>query len=144
MALKKRCEMDPKYTWDFTHIYPSKEAWEAAYAEAQEAVASLSDVKGTLTANADSLKAGLDKIFEVGKKVELTYLYASLHKESDNSDPEYQDMAGRAVNLFVAFSSAISFMNPEILSIGEEKLREYFKINTKGCRNIQNTRQLWI
>ena len=130
MALKKRSEMDPKYTWDFTHIYPSKEAWEAAYADAQEAVADIDSLKGTLCTDADSLKAGLDKIFAVSRKVELVYLYASLHKESDNSDPEYQDMAGRAVNLFVAFSSAISFMNPEILSIGEEKLREYIGLES--------------
>lgn len=120
--------MDPAYTWDFTHIFPSKEAWENAYAEAQRSVASLEALKGTLKDGPDSLKAGLDTIFEAGRKVELTYLYASLHKEADNSDPEYQDMAGRAVNLFVAFSSAISFMNPEILSIGEEKLREYIEL----------------
>ena len=39
MALKNRKEMDPRYMWDFTHIFESKEAWEAAYAEASESVA---------------------------------------------------------------------------------------------------------
>ena len=35
----KRKEMDPKYQWDFTHIYPDKAAWENAMAEAEAAIA---------------------------------------------------------------------------------------------------------
>lgn len=124
MALKNRKEMDPAYMWDFTHIFESREAWEKALSEAEAAVASLPALKGTLAACEDGLKAGLDAIFDAGRKVELVYLYAFLHKEADNSDPEYQEMAGKAVNLYVAFSSAISFMNPEILSVGKERLDE--------------------
>ncbi len=124
MALKNRKEMDPKYMWDFSHIYESKEAWETAYAEAQSAVGELASVKGTLGSSADALKEGLDRIFAAGQKVELVYLYAFLHKEADNGDPEYQEMSGRAMNLYVTFSSAISFMNPEILAIGEDRLAE--------------------
>ena len=93
MALKNRREMDPRYMWDFTHIFESKEAWEAAYAEASENVATLSAIKGTFADGEDALKSGLDKIFEAGRKVELVYLYAFLHKEADNSDPEYQEMS---------------------------------------------------
>lgn len=124
MALKNRKEMDPAYMWDFTHIFESREAWEKALSEAEAAVASIPALKGTLAACEDGLKAGLDAIFDAGRKVELVYLYAFLHKEADNSDPEYQEMAGKAVNLYVAFSSAISFMNPEILSVGKERLDE--------------------
>ncbi|MBR4933770.1 MAG: oligoendopeptidase F [Clostridia bacterium] len=127
MALKSRREMDPRYMWDFTHIFESKAAWEAAYAEAGEAVAALGEIKGTFAEGEDALKAGLDKIFEAGRKVELVYLYAFLHKEADNSDPEYQEMSGKAMNLYVQFSSQISFMNPEILALGEETLTKYME-----------------
>ncbi|MCQ2455888.1 MAG: oligoendopeptidase F [Clostridia bacterium] len=123
MEIKKRSEMDPRYTWDLSHIFATKEGWEAALSEAEKAVAAIPALKGTLTESVDALKAGLDAIYAAVEKVELVYLYASLHKESDNGDPEYQNMEGRAVNLYVSLSSAVSFMNPEILSAGEEKVK---------------------
>ena len=36
MEVKARREMDPAYQWDFSHIFPTREAWEQAYAEAGE------------------------------------------------------------------------------------------------------------
>ena len=39
MEVKARKEMDPAYQWDFSHIFPTREAWEEAYAEAGQAVA---------------------------------------------------------------------------------------------------------
>ena len=30
--LRKRSEIDDKYKWDLSHIYPTKEAWEEAFA----------------------------------------------------------------------------------------------------------------
>ena len=32
--IRKRNEIEDRYKWDLTHIFPSDEAWEAAYAEA--------------------------------------------------------------------------------------------------------------
>lgn len=125
-----RKDMNPAFMWDFTHIFESREAWEAAYAEANEAVDSLSELPGTLCESADALKRGLQKIFSAAQKVELVYLYAFLHKSSDNGDPEYQQMEGRAINLYVAFSTAISFMEPEILAADEAKIREYLELDS--------------
>ncbi len=122
MSLKSRKEMDSTFMWDFTHIFESYEAWEKALAECNAAVEELAALKGNLTSCDEALKAGLDKIYTTLEKVEIVYLYAFLHKESDNSDPLYQEMAGRATNLFVAINSALSFMNPEILALGKEKL----------------------
>ena len=44
----KRSEMDPRFQWDFTHIYPDKAHWEAAMTEAEKAVEALSALPGTL------------------------------------------------------------------------------------------------
>ena len=122
---KARKEMNPEFMWDFTHIFPSKEAWEKAYEEASAAVAALASIPGTLCSSAESLRDGLGKIYEAGQKVELVYIYASLHKNGDNGDPEYQAMEGRAINLFVMFSTATAFINPEILACDEATIRSY-------------------
>ena len=122
-----RKDMNSEFMWDFTHIFESRDAWETAYAEASRSVEALGSVSGTLCESASSLKSGLDKIFSTAKKVELVYLYASLHKSGDNGDPEYQQMEGRAINLYVAFSTAISFMEPEILAANEDTVRAFLE-----------------
>ena len=125
--MKTRSEMDPKFMWDFSHMYPTKEAWEAAYAECEADIAKLSSLAGTLCASAESLKAGLDAVYAASKKLELVYLYAMLHQSSDNGDPEHQAMQGRAMNLFVAMNTAVAFLEPEILECDEQTVRSYLE-----------------
>ena len=85
----KRKEMDPKYQWDFTHIYPDKAAWEAAMAEAEAAVAGLAALPGTLKVSKDGFKKGLDAAYAAMEKVELPFIYANLHKWQRAGAPEY-------------------------------------------------------
>jgi len=59
--MNARNQMDPKFMWDFSHMFETKEAWEAAYAECEADIAKLSSLAGTLCASAESLKAGLDE-----------------------------------------------------------------------------------
>lgn len=125
MSLKARKDMDPRFMWDFTHIFPDKEAWEKAFAEAQTAVEAAGAFRGRLAADADSLADGLDAVYAAAEKVERVYSYASLHKEADNSEPEYQEMEARAMGLYVRFGSLVSFADPEMLSAGADTLRRY-------------------
>jgi len=125
--MKARNEMDPQFMWDFSHMFADKQAWEAAYADCEADIRALSTLPGTLCDSAESLKAGLDKVYAAAKKMELVYLYAMLHQASDNGDPEHQDMQGRAVNLIVAMNTAISFLEPEILACDEATVNAYME-----------------
>lgn len=125
MALLSRKDMDPKFMWKLTDIFPSQKAWEEAYQKAQDQVEALSALPGTLRLSMQQLKAGLDQIYAAIEPVNLLYLYASLYKSGDNGDPEAQRLEGRAMNLYVALSTAISFVDPEILSIPQETLHQW-------------------
>ena len=122
-----RKDMNPQFMWDFSHIFATREDWEKAYAEAGEAIAALEKVAGTLCTSAESMAKGLSAIYNAAQKTEKVYLYASLHKNGDNGDPEYQQMEGRAINLFVALSTNISFMEPEILAADESLILSYLE-----------------
>lgn len=123
--MSKRNEMNPDFQWDLSHIFPDADAWRAAFAAAEEAVKKLPALRGTLTASAAALADGLDAITAASEQVELVYLWASLNKESDNSDPTYQEYEGMANGLYVRFSTAVSFSDPEILSAGADTLRAF-------------------
>lgn len=125
MALLSRKDMDPKFQWKLEDIYPDQAAWDAAYEKAQGEVAALRSLPGTLGASIESLKAGLDRIYAVSEPVELLCIYAMLKKSGDNGDPEAQRLEGRTTNLMVALSTALSFVDPEILAIPQETLNQW-------------------
>ena len=46
MELKARSEISPEFQWDFTHIYPSDEAWQAEYDAVLAEIPSLASLRG--------------------------------------------------------------------------------------------------
>lgn len=120
-----RDHLDAKYTWNFSDIYPSDEAWQAAYAETEAELPKLSAIKGTLGISPESMKAGLDTLYRISEKAELLYLYSMLRLNVDNGDPVYQSMNGSAMNLFVKLSTATAFLTPEILAIDKARLDSF-------------------
>ena len=128
MALKNRREMDPKFQWKLSDIFETQAAWEQAFQNAQKAVDTLGALEGTLKQSPQQLKAGLDQIYAATQQVELVYLYANLFKSGDNGDPEAQRLEGRAMSLYVALSTALSFVDPEILSIPKAELDAWLQL----------------
>jgi oligoendopeptidase F len=125
--MKKRGEMNPDFMWDFSHIFKTREAWEAAYKEADEAIAKVDNVKGTLGNSADALLAGCETISDASERAEIVYIYAMLHKSADTGDADYQTLEARAMSLLVRLSSAVAFLSPEILAIDEAELNKYLE-----------------
>lgn len=125
MALKQRNEMDKAFQWDFSHIYPTYEAWEKAYADVQGRLSEVTKFAGKLGDGVEAIKEALDCIYAIEQEVELVYLYAMLHKSADNGDPKYQEMQGKAMNLIVALSTNAAYLSPEIVSLPKETIDEY-------------------
>ena len=78
--LKARRNMDPKFMWDLKHIYPSKEAWEAACAELKAEIPGLDRFTGTL-GTARGAKEALDSLYKTIEKATLiwTVLWSCYH-----------------------------------------------------------------
>lgn len=123
--MKARNEIDPKYQWDFTAIYPTDEAWEAELTAVDAELAKLPALEGTLGQSREQYKAALDTIAAIGERLERVYCYAALHRAADGGDPKHQEMDGKATALYIRFSMAIAFVEPEILAIPAETLNEF-------------------
>lgn len=120
-----RNEMDPKFQWDFTHMYASDEAWEAELNEIMQEIPRISEVQGTLANGKEAFRGAIDLVMKIGERLERAYIYAMLHKSADGGDPKHQEMDGRAMNAYVQYSMAVSFLEPEILALSEEQLNGY-------------------
>ncbi|MBO7162720.1 MAG: oligoendopeptidase F, partial [Clostridia bacterium] len=125
--MKSRKEMNPEFTWDFTHIYADNKAWEAALAEADKIADTIPALKGTLGESAESLRNAMDLLAKANQAAELPYIYAMLYKSADNGDNEAQEMEAKAMTLLVKLGTVCSFIEPEILAIPEETLKQYME-----------------
>lgn len=135
--MKTRKEMNPEFTWDLTHIFKNRAEWEKACAECEEEIKKLPAIEGTLGKSADSMKKGLDQLYSTLQKAELVYVYTMLQKSQDGGEPEYQEMEMLATSIIVRASTALAFLNPEILAIPEKKLERMIKDKKlEGYRHI--------
>lgn len=113
--------------WDLTDLYETPDAWEAAYTETQGRIEALAAYKGTLGKSAKHMAAVYQETSDVAKDAVRVYTYASLSHDEDQRDPVTQERFGKAQNLFQTFGEATSWMDPEILSIGEKKVTGFIR-----------------
>ena len=69
--MQARKDMDPRFQWDFTHMYASDEAWEAELNAVVKDLDRIAAVEGTLGASREAFKAGIDTIYEIGERLDM-------------------------------------------------------------------------
>src|SRR3990167_769575 len=113
--------------WDLTDLYETPEAWEAAYTEVQGRIAELPAFKGTLGKSAKQMATVYNTASDVAKDAVRLYTYASLKNDEDQRDATSQERFGKAQNLFQSLGEATSWIDPEVLTLGEKKVKAYLK-----------------
>lgn len=117
--------VNEKYIWDLTDLYPSASAWSQAKVKVDSDLAALKKYQGTLGKNAKSLLAASDAISSAAKEATRLMVYATLKADEDNRIAENEERRQLAKGLMNDLQAAISWYNPEILAVGEKKIRRF-------------------
>ena len=125
MAIPTRNEIPEELTWDLTRIFKNDQEWENAYDNIQNDLEDLADLKKTLTQSGHDLYSGLTQILAVKRRLENVYVYATMSSDVDTSNSHYLGYATKAQTLASQFEAVTAFLNPEILSIPEDKLAQF-------------------
>ena len=122
----KREEIPQQYKWKMEDLYVTNEAWETDFKKLQDGIEELQKYEGTLGNSAENLLKMHETCDELNQIAEKVYVYANqrLHENTGNS--YYQGLAGKAQMLLVQMSEASSYIEPELLGIPEETLKEMF------------------
>ena len=64
----------------------------------------------------------LQKQAKLSEEISKIYAYARLQLDADNTDPALQAMSGEAESLLADFNNAVSFVEPEIISLSKDYL----------------------
>ncbi len=123
--LKNRNDIPLEYRWDLSLMFADDSKWEQAFAATEASVADLSVFRGTLGQGPEQLRAFYDAFYELDSRLNTIYGYAYQRLSEDNRSERAQDMISRAQSRYVQFGSAVSFADPELLSLPEETLNVY-------------------
>jgi len=123
----QRADIDPKYQWKVENIYPDEALWEADCERLRELLKKSGDFQGHLGDNVEIFYNFLLYQEELGQILDKAYTYASMKKDEDNTVSRYQSMKDRIQSLAVQAGSALSFAQPEILSIEEAKIEQFLR-----------------
>jgi oligoendopeptidase F len=108
--------------WDLTDLYPTTEAWRAAYDKTKAAADRLDSFKGTLGTSAASMFAALDAISMLNKESGRLVVYANLKADEDRRVASEQERRQQAQALSTLIQEKTSWVAPEIVRLGAAKV----------------------
>lgn len=125
--IPQRSEVAAEYKWKINDIYATDEAWEQDCTKAQSAAEVIAAYKGRLCSSAADLLAYMRYDDELTVMLENLINYAQRKSDEDTRDARYQDMVSRIETVLVSLAGASAFVTPEILSIPDETLAQFYK-----------------
>ncbi len=126
-AVRPRSEIPPEYIWDMASVFPSNEAWEAAFAQVESALPELERFRGHLGNGPTRLADWFDTAEQVLRTLGKVFVYAGSLHNVDTADQQAKASYDRAVGLSTRVAAATSFDEPEILAIGFDTLRRWMQ-----------------
>ena len=110
--------------WDLSDLYANDAAWEAERQAVLKLLPSFATWRGKLGSSPQTLKAALDAIYAASSRADRLYLYASLAADADTRNGPNQERKGQAIDLGTEVESASSWVDPEIVRLGPQKISE--------------------
>ncbi|MBP7507921.1 MAG: oligoendopeptidase F [Prolixibacteraceae bacterium] len=130
-AQSERANIADKYKWNLNDIYKSDQEWSKAKDAIAVKLPEVEKYKGKLTKSAKDLLACLTYNSAISKEATRLYIYASMNSDLDTRIMMYNGMKQQLDQLFTEFGSKASYIEPEILSAGWEKIDGFIKSEPK-------------
>lgn len=126
-----RSKVNKKFTWNAESVYKSPAAWDKELKQITEDISKIKHYQGRLAESPQVLLEALDVAYDLISRAQKAFMYAGFSYQVDTTDQEAAGMRGRAQGMYGQLLSAVSFLQPELLAIGKEKLEEWMGQNEK-------------
>jgi oligoendopeptidase F len=125
VALPKRSEVEEKYTWNLASIFPTVDDWRKTLKNVEDSLPGLVEYKGHLGESAQKL-AGWFKDYQASVIPAMQVLvYSNMLSDQDTSNQEAIALRDQARGMFARFNAAVSFAEPELLDIPQDKIKQW-------------------
>ncbi len=124
-TLPLRSEVPVEQTWDLASVYATPADWEAACRDLEARLPGLNSYKGRLGEGPAVLAEFLEAYQAAGVEVGKIALYTRNASSVDSTDQAAAGRVGQANSLMSNFFAAGAFLDPELMSIGFDRLEQW-------------------
>ncbi len=123
--LPSRAEIPVAFTWNLDSVFPTEAAWAAEVDALGAALPEADRFRGHLGESPTVLADWLELRDQWIARIRRVYVYGGMGAETDTGDTAAAARRGRSLTLQAHVLAAISFTEPELLTIGFPTLRRW-------------------
>lgn len=127
--LRKREEIPERDKWRIQDLYTDESVWEEDCKKLQQTMEQMEAFQGRSSDGADVFLQILRTMEAMNLKTEKIYVYANQRYHEDTRNTKFQEMAAKAQMLASKAAEAASYLEPEIMELSEECLKQYMQEN---------------
>lgn len=124
--IPQRHEVPQEYTWALEDLYATEDAWKQDMEKLKAMLPQISAYQGKLGECSKSLLGFLKLQDEVSILLDSFANYSFRKADEDTKNTKWQGYKDQTSGLYVSLSGAFSFAEPEILTISDETLEQFF------------------
>lgn len=121
----ERSAFPEKYQWDLSSLYANEAAWVTGKQDLQKSLPALGQWQGKLGHSAADLLAAMTTWQQASNQADRLYAYAFQLYDQDTRVGRALQMQQEMSQVYSEFQSTASFMRPEILAIGSDRINAY-------------------
>jgi len=126
-----RSKVKKEQTWNSESVFSSPAAFDKEVKSLLDHLPTVKKFQGRLGEGPDTLIKAfelMDKLSQLAAKIQV---YATMSSAVDTADQTGAAMSGKAMSALSQLGAAASFIDPELLAIGEVKLRRWIKTDKR-------------
>ncbi len=120
-----RSKVKKSQTWNAESVFATPEAFDTEVKSILESLPAIKAFQGHLGDSPDQFIEAMETMDALSVRAMKVQVYASMSSAVDATDPQGAEINGKATSALAEVSAATSFVDPELLSIGEAKLRQW-------------------
>jgi oligoendopeptidase F len=120
-----RSKVKKNQTWNVESVFNSPETFDAEVKAILESLPAIKAFQGHLGDSPDAFFEAMDAMERLAQRAARVQVYATMSSAVDATDQQAAALNGRATSALAQVSAVTSFVDPELLSIGEAKLRQW-------------------
>lgn len=128
---KNRKDVPEEFSWRVKDLYPDAGAWEADKKRLLEMIGQIDVLAKDWTTTPHKMFQLLDHVDKVEIKEYRLYVYTTLQVDTDMGNSRLQAMKGDINTIDVDLEGKLTFIDPDILALGEEKIKRYLEEEPK-------------
>ena len=117
-----RSEVKKENQWDLERIYQNVDYWQEDYDKCKSLLDELLDLKEHFLDDSKHFKDFILLDDKLERLLEKVYVYASLKNNEDLTNPQYQELIGKSLNLYQEIGEKTNFVRPAILKEDKNKI----------------------